>query len=566
MVSKNPALDYKRKRELERKAIEKAAKVAALSAREATKRNREKEQREEIRSVRLEREKTELLDRQAEYKMQRAKEVAQSRREAEKSAALVLKEVVQQEEAAAAANHSAPKTTSARKAHAIKQTKQFPSPTSIIHSTTPPSPSVAGPTAPTLKQIRQDAAYNVTSMPVPDRDTVTSLATMRVLCSDATNGIGMWGEGSGKWAKPVGWWPLIEDLNKAFNYYGQTDKKIVMGEYNAVFVDNIETYSEWLPPLVDASGKSLELSELVFRITRPDVDHDGTESAPCRHRYKTLSEQADEMYYSLHGAANGYAIPCVAAIIFSGPRVRRKGKLLQLYGSLYILKKAPVTLSNVLDDHKTHLFVTKKLPLNSPELQALFAKGARKVCLRVLPVLVKQARLGGLYFDCKPANTLFVDGPSVNVYLSDFDAAMYSILRINDTNWEAHLLVSLLLMGAHIRCLQPPGVADGWAAALHSLILELAVAARGAGWLFQARIHNCDFIPGRVATAEEAMKRLEMMVFAYFCDEARVCYFKCNPRFNTTADGKSLVNQMVKFALTGSPVSRDAQVCKALGE
>lgn len=563
MVSKkNPALDYKRKREIERKAIEKAAKVAALSAREATKRKREKEQREEIRGARLEREKTELLDRQAEYKMQRKEEVAQSRREAEKSAARVLKDVQEEE----AASRSAPKTTSARKAHAIKQTKQLPSPASIIHPTTPPSPSVVGPTAPTLKQICEDAAYDVTSMPVPDRETVTSLATMRVLCSDATNGIGMWGEGSGKWAKPVGWWPLIEDLNKAFNHYGQTDKKIVMGEYNAVFIDNIETYSEWLPPLVDASGKSLELSELVFRITRPDVDHDGTEGAPCRHRYKTLSEQADEMYYSLHGAANGYAIPCVAAIIFSGPRVRRKGKSLQLYGSLYILKKAPVTLSNVLDDHKMHLFVTKKLPLNSPELQTAFSKGARKVCLRVLPVLVKQARLGGLYFDCKPANTLFVDGTSVNVYLSDFDAAMYSILRINNTNWEAHLLVSLLLMGAHIRCHQPLGVADGWAGALHSLILELAVAARGAGWLFQARIHQCDFIPGRVATTEDAMLRLEMMVFAYFCDEARVCYFKCNPRFNTTVDGKSLVNQMVKFVLTGSPVSRDAQVCKVLGE
>lgn len=558
MVARNPVAQLKKERERKHKDAEKEARLAALSEREIAKRQKAKGVRDQIRANRLEREQTEVRERQAAYRQARENEIERSRlaqEEVKRLAACVLVERQAQDANNSAVTHK-PKIRTKR----VRDETEA-SPSSVIR---PVSPSLVGPLAPKLDELLKDDAYGVVPMPMPDEETVTSLATMRVIYADSKHGMGLWGEKAGRWARPHGWWPVIEALNKAFTYYGQTDKNIVMGEYNAVFVDCVESYCDWLPELFDSDGSALSMSDLVFRITRPDVEHDGTKGAPCRHRYKTLREQAEELYYSIHGAANGYAIPCVAAMIFAGPKVRRNGKTLQLYGSLYVLKKAPVTLNNVLEDHAKHIARSKGLPIGSQEVATLLVKGARKVAVRVLPVLVKQARLGGLYFDCKPSNTLFVEGATV--YLSDFDAAMYSIMRTDDSCWESHLLVSLLLMGTHVRCYQPKGIGEGWAIAMRPLMLDLAVSARKARWLFSARIVERSFVPSRVNTPEEAKVRLEMMTYAYFCDPSRVHHFKVNPRFAKGDASKSLVNQMLKFVLTGSPVSRDVSVCVALGE
>lgn len=558
MVAKNPVEQMKALREKRIKEAEKAAKVAALTDREIAKRRRAKERRDQIRTERLERERREIEQLQREHRAAREAEVQAVKAKQQ----AVLKEagvLVEQQQI----NTTSPPSPSVRALKRVrpKGPPSNASPNSVVREL---SPSVTGPVAPSLCELRNDESYHANPMPMTDEATVTSLATMRVLYADAEHGMGLWGEESNRWARPDGWWPVIEKLNSAFTYYGQRDSNIVMGEYNAVFIDCVEKYCDWLPTFVDPNGNTLDLGDLVFRITRPDVEHTGQKDAPCRHRYKTLREQADELYYSLHGAANGYAIPCVAAIIFTGPKVRRKGKFLQLYGSLYVLRKAPVTLNNVLDDHVKHVASTKKLAATSPELSDALIKGARKVALRVLPVLVKQARLGGLYFDCKPANTLFVEG--ANVYLSDFDAAMYAVMRSEESCWEAHLLVSLLLMGTHIRCFQNKGIADGWAIAMRQLMLDLCVSARSAKWLYAARITECSFVPGRITTPADAQSRLEMMVYAYFCDPSRTTQLKTNPRFGSTFFSKSLVNQLLKFVLTGSCVSRDPSVCAALGE
>ena len=556
MGAKNPVDALKASREKRQKEAEKAAKLAALSEREIAKRQKLKEKRDEIRTGRLQKEQDELRERQQQHR---------EAREAEMVAIKQRQEATQKEASVLMEQHANRAETSSPTHRAVARKRPAASlqasPSTVIR---PLSPSVSGPVAPRLEEIRRDDAYRISPMPMTDEDTITSLATMRVLYSDAKHGVGLWGEESDRWARPDGWWPVIESLNRAFTYYGHKDKNIVMGEYNAVFIDCVTKYCDWLPSMVDPEGTALPLDDLVFRITRPDAEHDGTEGAPCRHRYKTLREQADEMYYSLHGAANGYAIPCIAALIFTGPKVRRKGKSLQLYGSLYVLKKAPVTLNNVLDDHVKHISTVKQLPMHSSTLSEALVKGARKVALRVLPVLVKQARLGGLYFDCKPSNTLFVEG--AHVYLADFDAAMYAIMCNRESCWEAHLLVSLLLMGTHIRCYQNAGLGQGWAIAMRMLMLDLVVSARSASWLFTARICECGFVPSRIETPDDARGRLEMMVYAYFCDPVRTSHLKQNPRFGTSLSSKPLVSQLLKFVLTGSCVSRDRDVCVALGE
>lgn len=448
-----------------------------------------------------------------------------------------------------------------QKRHHSGNTSQSASPTSV----TTFAPTVTGPVAPRLEELKRDQAYTMEAMPMPEQDTVQTLSTMRILCADSTHGIGLWGERERRWCKPSGWASIVEELNHAYTDCGAHDKNIVTGEYNAVFIDCVQKYCSDLPSFETADGTPVPLSELVFRITRPDVEHDAdSNESTVRHRYKTLQEQSDEMYYSLHGAANGYAIPCLAAMTFAGPKVRRKGKTMQLYGSLYVLKKAPVNLNNVLEDHSKHLVKTKGYSVGSEQHDTALVKGARRVALRVLPVLVKSAMLGGIYFDCKPSNTLFVEG--ANVYISDFDAAMYTIMRSEDTSWEAHLFMSLLLLLTHIRCYQPTGVAEGWAIAMRPLMLDLCVSARSAQWLFSARILECKFTPSHVSTTEQAKSRLEMMVSAYFCDRSRWQYFKCVPRFSTHSAAPGLVKQMLKFVLAGSAVSRDVDVLRALGD
>lgn len=558
MPAKNPLEERRLKQEKARKEAEKTAKLAALSEREIQKRHKAKEVRDRIRAERLAREAAEVVERQQAYKEQRAETAASALRQREHQQRQVLKELGQKAQCENELLN--PETPTKRAAIRRGRIETGASPNTVVR---PLSPSVNGPVTPSLDELRTDSSYTVDAMPFPDEDTIASLATMRVLYADATHGMGMWAEGSKRYARPDGWWPTIEELNRGYTYYGQTDKNIMMGEYNAVFINNATTYCTDLPTLLDPDGVAYDLDDLVLRITRPDVEVETGETV-CRHRYKTLQEQADELYYTLHGAANGYAVPCIAAMIFAGPKVRRKGKLLQLYGSLYVLKKAPVTLTNVLEDHVKHVASSKGFASNSVELAPHLHRGARKCALRVLPVLVRQAMLGGLYFDCKPANTLFVDGS--NIYLSDFDASMYSIMRTDGTSWEAHLLVSLLLLSTHIRCYHPRGIGEGWGQAFKYLLLDLSVAARTSTWLMNARVRRCTFVPSRVSTVTEATARLEMMVSAYFCDPTRAQYFKNNPRFDTSPFGKPLLNQMLKYVITGSAVSTEASVRAALGE
>lgn len=572
MVAKNPVEQMKKQREQKQKEADKRAKLALLSEREIVKRTREKEKRKEIRDARLAKDAEEVRERQAEYRRKREQQEAQQKAQQEETMrkARVLLDHNKEDRDN---SPCAPKNRARKRV----RSEDEPSPSSVMQIANPvgakpvsvrappATPAQCGVTAPRLSELMADNTYDIQPMPMPSLETVTALATMRVISSNTETGIGLWGTSSRRWSKPSGWSDIIQELTDAYTSFKDTDKNIVAGEYNAVFVSGVTKYADALPDFVAADGTAIPLDDVVFRITRPDVEHDSKKGdSTVRHRYKTLQEQADEMYYSLHGAANGYAIPVVAAMIFAGPKVRRKGKSLQLYGSMYVLKKAPVNMNTIMEDHSKHIACTKGLSIGSTEHSSALVKGARKVALRVLPVLVRQARLGGLYFDCKPANTLFVEGATV--YLSDFDAAMYTVMRNEHCTWEGHLFMTLLLLSTHIRCYQPAGVAEGWASAMKPLLLDLAVAARTSSWLFDARVTDCAFVPGPIKTSADATSRLEMMVSAYFCDGQRTRYMKCNPRFDTRSKSKSLVSQLLKFVLTSSAISRDVEVCRVLGE
>lgn len=553
MGAQNLFAPLRKKREQKQREDARQQKQAALSHAAIVKRQKLKEKREDERTRQLKLEAEEAKLQASQHRAMRELEAKNAQKTNEDSilqARTALVEVQSQ-----TTNGSSPNAKPSRKRPAVDFKLHFSETASTTAST-------AAPQGPTVKELLDKLSPNV--MPIPDEETVTSLSTMRVLYADAEHGIGLWGESSGRWVRPNGWWHVIESLNQAYTKHGKHDPDIMCGEYNAVFIDCVEKYCSWLPDLKTPSGDKLSCDDLVFRITRPDVEHDGSATAHCRHRYKTLREQADELYYTLHGAANGYALPVIAAMIFEGPRVRRRDKNIQLYGSLYVLKKAPVTLTNILEDHTKHIALSKGMSVDSDELTPHLMRGARKVAAKVLPVLVKQARLGCLYFDCKPSNMLFVEG--ANVYLSDFDAAMYGIMKTDDSCWEAHLMISLLLLGTHIRCYQFTGIANGWAVAVRTLMLDLAVSARAAKWLFDARVTERAFIPTRVKTGVDASNRLEMMTSAYFCDKRRTKYFKNDPRFACGANAPPLVSQMLKFVLTGSSVSFDTEICTALGE
>lgn len=556
-ISKNPAIELKRKREKQKKDIEKEAKVRALGERELEKKRIKKEEMENVRRQRLARDAAELLERQAEYKERRAElereQAAGQKRAHDDAAAELLRASNRKDESP---------TQRPMKRHAPPPSRGRVEPKT---ASTPAPKIVSGPSAPTLDIMTASPEYEVDVIDLPDLSLVTSLATMRVFCADTPSGVGMWGDGAGDWAKPEGWRNLIENLNQSYTINGECDDSIVMGEYNAVFLCQLKRHCTRIPEFFYPSGEKVSEDGVVFRVTRPDAQTE-TDDGTVRYRYKTLCDQAHELYYSLQGAAQGYAIPVFAAMLFQGPRVRRNGKTIQLYGSLYVLKKAPTNLNTVFDNTIKHLKINRKLAMGTAEMDCAIQKCSRRLALRVLPVLVKQSRLGGLNFDCKPANTLF-EG-NATVYMADFDAAMFSIIRDDDSMWQAHLLMALLLLSTHIRVYHSKPVADGWAAALRPLLLDLVVKSRGAKWLHDARVTHCDFLPSCVKTPAEATLRLEMMISAYFLDEDRSRYFRAKPQFR--ADNTPLVHQMLRFVLHGdgsgaSAMASDSELEFALG-
>lgn len=427
-------------------------------------------------------------------------------------------------------------------------------------------------TCPRVSELKEGrGVYRCDPVGLPSMDGLACMATASVVYADPGTGIGAWGEAAGTWAAPQRWIPLIERLNRAFKstlqQAGESKKsqdlnmKLQNGEYNMVFhVEPGEEPGVQLPPLVDADGRVLKPEEVVFRATRPDaaVRNNGDPF----HRYKSLEAISREFYYTLHGAAHGYAPPCLAAILYPGVEITYDdGTTETLYGALYVLQRAAKDLVSLMDDETRRLRDLHAGNTQSAAFAEAMRRSGRKAALWLLPVLVRQAKLGALSFDAKPANYVF--GADGKPYAIDFDAAMYTVCDDTRAQWHAALLMIIALLTAHVRVYLEPAISDGWANVLRPLVLELCGHARSARWLFDARAVKRNFRESMENTDDASKRRLEMMTHAYFtsAQPSRGAQFK--PQ--TGKDAPGLAEQLLKFSLHGTTNKRDNELSAALG-
>lgn len=420
-------------------------------------------------------------------------------------------------------------------------------------------------TAPTLKQLSTLPRFACQQAQLPTIEGLAAMSCVSVVCADATVGIGSWGEGAGTWARPGRWIPLVEKLNRAYNALpgGGDDRhtlgmKVRNGEYNVVFFPDQATDLELeLPPLVDGTGRVLRNDEVVIRMTRPDaaVQHSGDPFF----RYKRLEAMKREFYYTMHGAVNGFAPACLAATLYPAIRITQDdGTQHDLYGALYVMRKADQDLNGLLDEQTALL--REKCVGREAQTEAL-RKAGRKAALWLLPVLCRQAKLGALSFDAKPAN--YVATSDAVAYAIDFDASMYTVTAETRTEWPAALLLLLALLTAHVRLYSTPALADGWAQALRPLILELCGPARCARWMFDAQLCKRAFREVDGEDDHSSRLRLEMMTHTYFVKTAHVAGAAF--RSKTGPNAPKLIEQLLRFCLHGTTERQDNELASALG-
>lgn len=425
---------------------------------------------------------------------------------------------------------------------------------------------------PAVSELREGlGVYKCDAVALPTVEALACMATASVVYADPVVGIGVWGDGAGTWAAPRRWIPFVEKLNRAFTStfersddapkHDALNMKLQNGEYNMVFHAEAGRDPEVeLPPLVDANGCALNPEDVVFRATRPDaaVRNNGDPF----HRYKSLEAISRELYYTMHGAAHGYAPPCLAAIIYPAVEMTYDDDTTEtLYGALYVLHRASKDLVSLMDDETHRLRDIHTGNIKSPAFAEAMRRSGSKAALWLLPVLVRQAKLGALSFDAKPANYVF--GANGKPYAIDFDAAMYTVCDDTRVQWHAALLMLIVLLTAHVRVYLEPAVSDGWANALRPLVIELCAHARSARWLFDARVVNRSFREDMQNTDDAARRRLEMMAHAYFTNakHSRGAQFK--PQKGKEAPG--LTEQLLKFSLHGTTSMPDNELSAALG-
>lgn len=529
-----------KKRKADKEKAEKkrlaAVRVQALSETQRRRRDAGIARRAEIREARLAKEAAETAARQAEAKRRRAEEAMAERERA----------LAQQKEAA----------------EEIKKNLDAPAAAKRVTGTRPTRASVPKSldVMPTLDQLRKEA-LDVAAM--PSIGTLSCALQTSVVYADSM-GISAWGDDAGVWAHPSGWMRLVEYFNQVYRHPGTEPSwcdEVVNGEYNAVFVGKkdarmLSTYG--LPPLRDRNGSDVGLGDVVFRVTRPDTDY--TEKGSKYYRYKRLENLQREVYFTLHGAVNGFAPECYAALLFPAMTVQSKTGPVQLYGTLYVMRRAQIDLGNLLDDHADS--TGSRVDPHSMQYVESLRRSGRRVAVKMLPVLYRQSRLGVLSFDAKPGNYVF--GTDSKPYAIDFDSAMYSVATGSYRYWEANLLMNLTLLTAHVRCYRHPALADGWASAVRELMIELCTHSRGEVWLQQARADtDRKFKEMTIKDPETQRLCLEMVATAYFVKPRGtvVTPFKAV----TGKQASPLMHQLVRYCLHGSIKRVDGPVDRALG-
>lgn len=565
-----------------------------------TKKKLSKEQLEhlaEVRSARLRREAEELKARQLRYKQEVAEREAAKRAEEaalrKKAAELLQKQKVHE----------------AKEAKEAKSKKRPSLAIATTATTAQPAPKRAKKLQPVAAVQLDDleAEYNrtnttTTKNPMVLKDDISTIATTRILYADARAGAGVWGDNQKKFAHPQNYEHIILDIQDLFN---QKIPSVMSGEYNCVCTD-LELINAQLPRFEDSDGNVIDQEDIVVRVTRPDAverddDDDDDEkknkeektgravargsgrggrggqrpfvpktSKFIRWRYKDLVEASDELYYTLKAASEGFGVPIFAAFLFVGPRVRRKGKNVQLYGTCMFMHKAEETVLSLLDSH-SKLLVSRGIYRGSPEHQAALRKGSAKVAVRVLKPFLQMAKTGVLYLDAKPSNVLVAAsetaGQLANLFISDYDAGMtsdfHSTLEDDDDatetassttersfipyeNWKELFFLSLVLFSVQVKTYAVEAITEGFMDVVKPLLREL-LAATNTSWLFDARVTNTTFKAGQMVTTADATARLEELASSYFLDESRFLHMKCAIHLDPAPGADPLVAQLLKY-------------------
>ena len=402
--------------------------------------------------------------------------------------------------------------------------------------------------------------------PTVSVDDVLNMASYRIFHADDDCGAGLVGSGMRPWSEPQDWNGFVKGINDLM-LNEKNNVNHFFGEYNYVIPgDELKKHLGISPTLMHANGNQLDLKDVVFRITRPDMDRgdeddDETEGGSVANgicRYRRYKEMCMEMTHVLNAAANGFGVPCYAAFVFKSDFINvSMGKRVELYGSLYAFKRGEKDMNDLISSRVRE--VTQER--NVEDQQLAMSRGVEKFVKRlILPAIFKQAQQLALNFDCKPTNVIILSNKQA--CLTDFDTALYS-LNVSFASFETCFFVNLLLMCTHIRAWVPAHFADAFVKSLRGLLLELCIHSRSSKWLFDARIRKTKFTPGNADTGEKAKNKLESVINSYFIERSEEAKYATPPRLQA---GKSLVSQILKFALTGSSVSNDAEICKVLGE
>ena len=203
------------------------------------------------------------------------------------------------------------------------------------------------------------------------------------------------------------------------------------------------------------------LEDAVVRVTRPDGSTRGERTI---YRFKERAALQRELYATLHASANGTGVACRAAFLF--PALERGGVM--LYGSCFVLECAATDADAALDRQQQEI---ERRGLEGPAReQALRGVGASVAC-RVLPLVHRMSALGAVSADCKPSNIVFTEADAARAI--DFDANMFALLTPAACEWPVCMLHNVALLSAHVRAFRPAPLADGWAAAVRPLVLDL---------------------------------------------------------------------------------------------
>ena len=538
-MARNVSAMLKKRKQMRDKAIaaqEKAVKIEAMTERQKLRRDAGIAKRKQIREARLAAEQAECAKRQAAIKRERENEATQLR----KTQVEIRQKLVDELKIAQQSN----KENDRQK---IKS-----------------SASKRRDGVPALQELKTSGEFAFNPCAIPPPSLLSMAATTNVLTS-TLGCIGILGEEVGEWSHPQGWTNLVDTFNHAYN--GDDDLlsalncELVYGEYNVVFKPLEGTRTIDFPPLRDAAGNNVPYTDVVFRTSRPDSSP--YPSGELFYRYKTLANLQRELYYTLQGALNGFAPECLAALLFPAVVHKRGDETVQLYGAVYVMRRAASDMNALFEEHQDSLTGEYKARLESPAYTEAMRRAGRRVALRLLPVVFRQSKMGILNFDAKPGNYVF--GYDAKPYAIDFDAAMYSQMTDGVTcGWEPYLLMNLMLLSAHVRCFRHPAIADGWASALRPLLLELLPSARGAQWLFAARIAERAFREITRDTEAAAKRRLETMVYIYFVKAKKGIVAPFRPDKSETAPG--LTPQLLKYCLNGTTHMKDLELDSALGD